>query len=124
MKFYLQYYSGKLINWYRRNLTAKGRKYAREQKERREEAKYFGEAMLNLQEHVAETKKTGRAKLMADAKKKTKAGKIVAFDRGKSLGKSKLSNHQLSKSVEGQNRDTLKESGLKINHKTLTVEDA
>ena len=81
---------------------------------------------------LEEAKKNGDKKAAATLKvveysnKKSKNKRIIAFDpkRKASIAKRKLSNHQLATAVEGENREALKGSALKINKKKMRVEHA
>ena len=126
MKFYLQFYTGKLINFFARYFTVKGIKRVVKDRNSKKEAEFFAKSLQNLGEHIGEKKATTTLKVVGDASKKSKQKRIIAFDpkRKSSISKRKLSDHQLATVVEGENKTNLTQSALKINKKKMRVEHA
>ena len=58
-----------------------------------------------------------RLNIIDSAKKLLQPKKIINFHKGKSITKSKTSNHKLVKTVTEKHKDELKERGLKITNK-------
>ncbi|WP_416440490.1 hypothetical protein ACH3O9_11375 [Leeuwenhoekiella sp. A16] len=124
MKIHLQLYTGQLINFFISWFTIKGWKKAIAEKKAKKEAEFFGDALLNLQDHVNEKRQKTRETVVKSAQKKLKTRSILGFHGGRSVTKTKLKNHQLATAVEGENKQILNDSGLKVNKKKMVIENA
>ena len=126
MKFYLQYYSGQCIIFLKRWFTLGGIRKQIKRRKGKKEAEFFAESLQNLGQHIGDKKAAATLKVVESSNKKSKNKRIIAFDpkRKASIAKRKLSNHQLATAVEGENREALKGSALKINKKKMRVEHA
>ena len=90
------------IYWFFKKLTKKGR-----------EDYILHKAFFGIQE----SKKKGlltKLNVIDSAKKLLKTKKILAFHKGRSIAKSKKSDHQLINQVSHKHKDELDDRGLKI----------
>ncbi|WP_074406627.1 hypothetical protein [Aquimarina megaterium] len=113
MKFYLKYYWRQLKKWCYLHLTPKGRK-----------EKFFAEGLSNINVHLEDRKKEAKLNMQLTAGSILGQKKIIGYTGKKSITKPKTTNHKLKKAVENRHAKELKDNKLKIQDKTLIIQDA